>query len=104
MTTKTRRRLTFALGGLFAYVGAYVPLSCSGAYRVDMSGRQRWSSGLALMDAEFWQPKWMYFRTYTDVRGDAVSSGNLLGWLYSPLIMIDRAWVHEDHVVDFDAR
>ena len=103
MAKSKRKRLTLALAALAVYVIAYIPLSYFGAYRVDMSGRQRWPTGLALMDAEYWQPRGMYFRIYKDISGNTVPSGNLLGWLYSPLILVDRALVHYDHVVDFGA-
>ena len=73
----------------------YCGLSAAGSYKIDFSGRVRYAdSGLALLDAEYWQPKGCYFRIYRDVAGETDVSGNPPGWLFAPLILLDRWLVH----------
>jgi hypothetical protein len=98
VTRRTRRRLLIAGFAIVVYVGSYVPLTLFGEYRIDMTGRHRpW--GLALMDVYLWQPKAMYFRVYTSVSGDTECSSDLLGAVYAPLILIDRAVWHRSRFI-----
>ena len=90
----TRSAVVFAL-----YVGSYLALTLLGDYRLDMTGRLR-MNGLAMMDTDLWQPRGMYFRVFINISGRTRPEGSLVGMIYSPLIMVDRALWHHDHVFD----
>ena len=91
---RKRRRARRFLIGLAAYLLVYVGLSALGEYQNDFSGKRRWFGGLAWFDVALWQPRGMYFRVYIGVDGKRDVSGSPLGWIYSPLILVDRALVH----------
>jgi hypothetical protein len=84
---------------LLLYVGVYLVLSATGRYQPDMSGRRRWSFGLALIDVDHWQPRGMYFRGFINVRGEPEVDANVLGWVYAPMIWLDRWLVHPSHEI-----
>jgi hypothetical protein len=100
MRTRRRKIAMIALVTVATYLAAYVPLTLLGSYQPDMTGRRRYSSGLAMMDAKYWQPAGMYFRKYIGVSGKTDCSGDVLGSLYAPLILLDRAIWHHDHSWD----
>ena len=92
--TPWRRRLLVGWLCLAAYVGSYATLSAAGEYRWTFSGRLRWAGGSALTDVLVWQPRFAEWRTWRGVDGRDQSDGDFLGFCYSPLIALDRAWVH----------
>jgi hypothetical protein len=79
---------------VLAYVGSYVALSAAGNYRASQTGKLRNFGGLSVTDVYHWQPRFMWWEPFRDVRGKDTSRGDLLGSFYSPLIRIDRAWRH----------
>lgn len=93
------RRVAVLAGGilLLVYVGSYVALSACGGWYWAQTGRVRYTFGLAMTDAVRWHPAWARWEPFRDVRDRDTSRGNLAGYLYSPLIRLDRAWVHRDH-------
>ena len=82
---------------LLGYVGSYVALSARGGWYWSQTGRVRYTFGFAMTDVVRWHPAWARWEPFRDVHGRDTSRGNLAGYLYSPLIRLDRAWVHRDH-------
>lgn len=79
---------------LAVFFGCYPILSWFGGYFPSQSGRLRWNYGLSVTDIRIWHPYGLYWQPYTSSRGEETSKGDLLGYLYSPLIRFDRAFVH----------
>src|SRR5688500_12446988 len=84
--------LVIAACRVWAYVGSDVALSAAGDEGASETGRFRCSGGLSVTDVDHWQPRFMWWEPFRDVSGKDTSRGNLLGYVYSPLIRIDRAW------------
>ena len=81
--------LAFALVALLAYLGSYVVNSLFGGYsrRLEPGGTSRYSGGLAMRSTLMWQPRF----------GRCAPSGvDALGWLFYPLIEIDRSLLHKN--------
>lgn len=102
MATRRKRLLLILLAVtaslLVLYIGTYIALSASGEYRASQTGRLRWlPGGLSVTDVEHWQPAHAEWAPFRDVNERDTIRGNLLGFLYSPLIRIDRAWCHPSH-------
>jgi hypothetical protein len=88
------------LGALVViYLGTYVVLSACGGWHWSQTGSLRYSSGFAISDVQRWCPAWAHWEPFRDVYGTDTSRGNVLGYIYSPLIRLDRAWVHPDRQV-----
>lgn len=81
---------------LAIYVGVYLYLSWNGAYRFNQTGQVRYRSiGMATSDIVIWTPQGCWFQyKFKNIKGEYVSRGNELGYLFAPLIMIDRKWFH----------
>lgn len=79
---------------LIAYPGSYIALSAAGGYYFSQSGRTRYAFGLSVSDVSVWHPAGVYWEPFVDSRGDETSRGTELGYFYSPLIRIDRTFVH----------
>jgi hypothetical protein len=92
-------RLVIAACLVLAYVGSYVALSAAGDYRASQTGKLRYSGGLSVTDVDHWQPHFMWWEPFHDVYGKDTSRGDLLGYFYSPLIRVDRAWRHPSKYV-----
>jgi hypothetical protein len=90
-------RVVIAVCLAVAYVGSYVALSAAGDYRPSQSGKLRYFGGLSVTDCDHWQPKFMWWEPFRDVSGKDASRGDILGYFYSPLIRVDRAWRHPSH-------
>jgi hypothetical protein len=87
------RRGTLILGALgFLYVTSFALNSHFGGYwgKPERDGHDRWSFGLSMHTAILWQPRFGYWALY---RSD------WLGSLYSPLIRLDRRFLHSTHYV-----
>lgn len=93
---KVRLRLRLWSGaGIFCYVVVYVVLSLLGRWQMVTSGEQRYSkTGLGVIDTQEWQPKGLVFRRWKGTEGKMRTEGNFCGYVYSPLIVLDRACVH----------
>ncbi len=82
---------------LAAYVGSYIAFSAAGGWYWSQTGtRRRYDLGLAISDVVRWHPAWLRWEPFCDIYGQATSRGNLPGYLYSPLIRLDRRWFHPD--------
>jgi hypothetical protein len=87
------RRVFVAFGvAAFFYVGLFALNSFSGGYwnKLERDGHDRWSFGLSMHTATLWQPRYGYWALY---RSD------WLGAFYSPLIRLDRRFIHHTHYV-----
>ncbi len=84
---------------LCLYVVSYLPFSARGKYKPSFSGKHRYNMGgapgLAITDISHWVPKGMRFRRWLDVDGNPTSTGNPAGYIYGPLICIDRKYFHK---------
>ncbi len=85
-------RLFTAACALLLYLGSYAALSTAGEYRASQTGRLRYFGGLSVTDVYHWQPAFAEWEPFRDVTGRETSRGDLLGYLYSPLIRIARGW------------
>lgn len=74
------------------YVGSYIPLSIKGGWVVSESGKTRIT--LAMADILEWQPRYGSFHRMRSYGGGSQVRADLLGWLYSPLILADQRWFH----------
>ena len=91
---KPHVRLWFGLG-LSGYVVCYAVLSLLGQWQMVTSGERRYSqTGLGAIDTQEWQPKGLLFRRWNGTDGKSRTDGNLCGYVYFPLIFLDRACVH----------
>ena len=105
MTPAYRKRLKevilVLLICLVLYVGVYIVLSCLGGYYYNQSGKLRYPGILlAVSDISTWNPKgcWFQYR-FINTHGESVSRGNDLGYLFAPLIMLDRRFFHPTEVL-----
>lgn len=99
---KVVKQTLIAVGILLAvYVGTYITLSCLGGYYFNQSGKIRYRSmGLSVTDISTWNPKGCRFQyRFKNIKGEYVSRGNDLGYLFAPLIMLDRRFVHPTQVL-----
>lgn len=90
----TEHRIRKLIGVLSCYVVSYAALSADGKYYFGRSGTLRSSFGLSVSDRSIWFPKSLYFERHVDINGKHTSRGSVLGYYFSPLIIVDRAWVH----------
>lgn len=99
---KKFKRSLLALGALLIlYVGSCICLSAAGEYRFSQTGKRRYTFGLSMTDVIHWYPKWLYWEPFRNVYDVDTIRGNFLGYVYSPLIRIDRAWFHpSNHFFD----
>jgi hypothetical protein len=81
---------------LLLYAASYAVLSLYGDRYWSQSGKLRTASGWSISDVERWHPAIAYWEPFRDIFGRDISRANLLGRLYSPLIRLDRAWIHPD--------
>ena len=89
----TARRLFLALTVLaLLYIASFALNSHCGGYwnKPERDGHDRWSFGLSMHTAVLWQPRFGYWALY---RSD------WLGAFYSPLIRLDRQFVHPTRYV-----
>ncbi len=93
------RLLLVCLSLLIGYVVTYVALSAAGGWRYSQTGRLRYAFGFAASDVIRWQPAWAWWEPFRDVSGHDTSRGNLQGYIFSPLIRLDRRWFHPDREV-----
>jgi hypothetical protein len=89
------KRASLALLAIFVlYVISYCGLSACGRHEFSQSGRIRYAFGLSVSDVSMWQPRFIRWQRFTDVRGNESSRGNFLGYFYCPMITLDRWLVH----------
>ena len=96
------RTITKTIGILVAaYMGIYFILALFGGYRFDQSGTVRYVTGLSASDLEMWHPAIAWYQNdFQRLDGRITTRGNLLGYLFSPLIRLDRAMLHKTRVIE----
>ncbi|WP_269539484.1 hypothetical protein [Cerasicoccus fimbriatus] len=77
-----------------AYFGLYLTASLLGKYQPWQNGETRYAVGLSITNEMVWQPKGMEFHKRQTIDGQIEYSGNFLGYLFSPLIALDRQAFH----------
>ncbi len=91
------------LGLVLSYIIIYIPLSLLGSYQTVPSGRTRSPRDQAISDQEVWQPMGLRLIIFHDSDGstrfaDPSRAGgtytNFGGYLFLPLITIDRWLIH----------
>lgn len=72
-------------------------LSYQGSYMMTQSGKIRYElTGLSLFDIAEWRPKGCWFQAgFINAHGEKSYRGNILGYFFAPLIMIDRKFIHK---------
>lgn len=80
------------------YVGTYLPRRTEGFYRRTQTGEIRHGqTQLAITDLAQWNPEDCWWQPrFTQVDGTRTHRGNALGFLYAPLIWIDRKVYYSD--------
>lgn len=96
---RAKSRLRIACGMELAYFIIYGVLACNGQYYWSQSGRLRYGGGLSVTDRVVWNPLCMWWEPFRDVAGKDTTRGNLLGYMYSPLIALHRQWFHPTEVL-----
>lgn len=89
------RYLITAVIILAVYVGTYCLLSWNGRYWYRPSGEVRYGSGLAAFELAQWSPYGITFECRHGVDGKYITDGGVFGFIYSPLIYVDRRLVHK---------
>jgi hypothetical protein len=86
--------LTIGFVLFVSYIGIYLALSAAGEYRPSRSGKLRWFGGWAVTDRMLWKPKGLEWERYLNVRCESATRGNLQGYFFAPLIIVDRTYWH----------
>ncbi|WP_395752578.1 hypothetical protein [Prosthecobacter sp.] len=75
---------------LFCYAGSYAVNTWGGGYwdRLERDGKDRYGFGLSMPTALLWQPRFGYWTPF---------SSDAIGLFFSPLIRLDRRFVHGTH-------
>lgn len=79
------------------YLGAYIILSLAGGYRAAASGRVRLPYGFAFQDTYEWQPRFGHLNRRTRIDGTRDWEGDLIGFVFFPLICLDHGFWHRPH-------
>jgi hypothetical protein len=96
----TRKRLAFVIllsisVPVLLYAAGYLVLTLCGGYHFSQSGEPRYVSGMSVSDIIEWDPKGLWWQgRYRFAGGEYGSRGNFAGYVYSPLIALDRALWH----------
>lgn len=89
-------RVITTLGLIVLYVSSYALLSYCGKYHASRSGTNRWNGlGLAVVDQDLWHAKAVFWQPFVTIEGEHTYQATYLGFFYSPLICVDRAYVHK---------
>lgn len=101
---KYYRRLT---GCILLYLALYALNSTCGEYRVVASGNTRKAfgrpTGVSMPDVAHWFPLVGRFDFYKTIHGKVESRGSFFGYLFCPLIHMDRTiWHHSKKVINDD--
>ena len=97
--SRALRELVKSLGALLViYLFAYLIDSFGGGYwmHFQRDGEHRFFWGLSMRDAILWQPRYGH---------QSVGDDDFLGILFSPLMELDRKYIHRTHYrddADFD--
>ncbi len=92
-----KQKIALCILAITVYLGSYTVLSMCGEYQITMSGEHRYLGGLAMMDMYKWSPYGVTCEIYRGPNERKEIRGlNILGVLYSPLVWIDRKYIHKN--------
>ena len=100
---RTCRRLL--IGGLclmLIYVLTYCVLSAKGSYYWRQSGKLRYNFGFSVTDMIEWDPYGTVFHRQKGIDGHYFTRTNDPGYLFAPLIYVDRAVFHKTQMLFSD--
>lgn len=83
-----------AAGTLLLYIGSYAAFSITGGWVISESGKHRLIAGLAASDVLVWQPRYGFCEQFMQIDGTTILRADRLGYLYSPLILLDQKAFH----------
>ena len=94
--------IVFVLTVLMIYIISYLPKRANGGYSFTQSGKLRFSpTGMSISDLEMWSPKDCWWQPdFKEISGYRRSRGNTLGYIYSPLIYLDRLLFYPTKEID----
>ena len=96
MNKKKHLKLRITIGFLFLYIASYVIFSCFGGYIPTQSGEIRYKNiGLSVTDVHLWKPKFVFGQLFRTIGGKLTYRGNILGYIYAPLVIIDHKCFHK---------
>lgn len=96
---RARGSYWIAASVISTYRLVYVAASVTGHYHWLQSGHLRYGGGLSVTDRVIWNPRCMWWEPFRDVSGKDTTRGNSLGYLYSPLLCLDRQWLHPTEIL-----
>ena len=92
---KWKTAITFFIG---IYLLSYACLSLLGGWRLQETGQS--CVGMMLMPDEIvWKPACCWFQPEFDTGSGTTTRGDLLGFLYAPLIFLDQRFVHRSRSI-----
>lgn len=84
---------------LLLYLLSYITNSALGRYLVIPSGETRFAFGkptaVSMPDMAIWTPQFGRFESYLTIRGDRAVRATIIGYLFCPLIYLDRRFFHK---------
>lgn len=93
--TRKKKALLSVVALPLIYCATYVALSAFGGHVFSQSGELRYDGGLSVSDIVVWQPYGCWYQhKLRRSSGEYGSRGNKLGYFFSPLIRIDREYMH----------
>jgi hypothetical protein len=95
MNSQQKRNIKIAIAVIVVYLSSYIILSLYGDYKIDMSGKRRYSFGPAMMDVYLWQPHFTYCKLFKGVDGYWMLHANFLGYVFAPAALCDQAFAHK---------
>jgi hypothetical protein len=84
-----------ALAVLVAYLIVYPVFSINGGYALVQSGKIRYKFGLSVSDLFEHMPYAMWYHERLTIKGKWVTDRDLGGWIFGPLIRLDRRYWHK---------
>jgi hypothetical protein len=80
---------------ILLYVGSYAALSHMGKYGIAASGKLNTPLfSIGIPDSRQWQPKGLRLVVVKNQDGDWNWTGNTAGYIYAPMILLDRKLWH----------
>lgn len=91
-----KNRVITTLALIVLYLSSYSLLSFCGKYHASRSGTNRWNAvGLAVVDQDLWHARGVFWQPFVTIDGKHTYQATYLGFFYSPLICVDRMYVHK---------
>jgi hypothetical protein len=97
-----KKRLWLWSGGsaVATYFLLYLVLSWFGGWHFSQTGKVRYQgAGLAASDVVRFSPAGVRWERFTTIGNEEITRANLLGYIYSPLLRVERTWIRPDRVI-----